>query len=112
VNLAACDQGEVPAGAFAASGGRWTYAGALTFDNAAQVFEAASVLPLPASGVIDLAGLARADSVALAVLLALKRRGMDESRPLVFEALPANLESLARVYGIDELLQAGPGPAA
>ncbi len=102
----------VPSGAFAATGERWTYAGALTFDNAAEVVAAANALPLPASGIVDFTGLGHADSVALAVLLALKRRAADEQRHLAFESLPASLESLALVYGIDELLHAGPGPAA
>ena len=102
----------VPPGAFAAAGDRWTYTGSLTLDNAAAVVAAAAELPLPASGRVDLAGLGHADSVALAVLLAIKRRAADERRSLAFEAVPAGLESLARVYGIDELLLTAPAHAA
>ncbi|MCC7326679.1 MAG: STAS domain-containing protein [Burkholderiales bacterium] len=91
-------------GAFAVAGDRWAFSGALTFDDASAVVDAAARLPLPASGVVDLAGLAHVDSAALAVLLALKRRAVGERRPLEFVALPPALDSLARMYGVDELL--------
>jgi phospholipid transport system transporter-binding protein len=90
-------------GAFVADGERWTFAGTLTFDDATAVLDAAAALPLPASGQVDMSGLMHADSAALAVLLALKRRGAAEGRKLAFVALPPVFESLARVYGIEEL---------
>jgi phospholipid transport system transporter-binding protein len=106
VIAASCSEVPLTPGAFApsADGARWTYAGALTFDNAALAYESVRSLPLPSSGVVDLTSLAHADSAALAVLLALKRRGTAERRALTFESMPSGLESLARVYGIDELL--------
>ena len=88
--------------AFAAAGERWTFAGALTFDDATAVLDAAAALPLPASGEVDMSGLTHADSAAIAVLLALRRRAAAEGRKLAFVALPPVLESLARVYGIEE----------
>jgi len=99
VNLAAT--AAVPPGAFAADGERWRFAGALTFDDATAVLKAAEALPLPASGRIDLSGLAHADSAGLAVLLALMRRAKDEGRTLAFEGMPPVLTSLARVYGME-----------
>lgn len=91
---------------FAASddGARWIYAGALTFENAEGVLEAARSLPLPSSGVADLAGLAHADSAALAVLLALKRRADAEGAGLAYASVPETVVSLARVYGVDALV--------
>lgn len=105
MNEPCADEAAKP-GAFAASEdlARWSFAGALTFDNAAAVLEAANGLPLPASGVVDLSATEPADSSALAVIFALKRRGNAEGRPLVFEGLPPVLASLARVYGVEELL--------
>lgn len=88
-----------------ADGDRWIYQGALTFDNAAAVVAAARELPLPASGRIDLSGLEPADSAALAVLFALKRRAHAERSPLVFEGMPPGLQSLANVYGVESLLE-------
>jgi phospholipid transport system transporter-binding protein len=90
------------AGRFAAAGDGWTFAGVLTFEDAATVLEDAARLPLPASGTIDMAGLAHADSAALAVMLALNRRATVEGRRIVFAGMPAVLESLARVYGVED----------
>jgi phospholipid transport system transporter-binding protein len=93
-------------GGFAVSddGGRWSYSGALTFDNAAAVVEASLALPLPRSGAVDLSLLDPADSAALAALFALKRRAHAERKHLVFESMPPGLVSLANVYGVEELL--------
>jgi len=95
-----------PSGAFVASGSRWTFVGALMFDDAMQVLQGAANLPLPDSGMVDLAGLTHADSAALAVLLALRRRAAAEGRRLAFASVPPMLDSLARVYGIEDILAA------
>lgn len=97
---------EPATGAFVASedGRHWAFRGALTFDNAAAVREAANAMPLPRSGQVDLAGLGVADSAALAVMFALKRRARAERHKLTFEGMPATLVALARVYGVEEML--------
>ena len=97
---------DAPEGGFAVAdgGARWTYSGALTFANAEAVLEGARALPLPSSGVADLAGLSHADSSALAVLIALKRRATGEGAPLSYATVPASIVSLARVYGVDALV--------
>ena len=91
-------------GKFAADGDRWRFAGALTFRDAGDAFNASERLPLPASGIVDCSGLVHVDSSALAVLLALQRRATAERAPLIFVSIPAALESLAQVYGIETLL--------
>ena len=87
-----------------ATDGRWTFAGSLTFAYAAAVFAAAQELPLPASGIVDLAGLEQADSSALAVMLALKRRAAVSGARLTFGSIPQGISALANVYGVEELL--------
>ena len=103
MNLA-CDDAQPVPGAFAADGDGWRFSGALTFDDATAVLAAAQALPLPASGRIDMSRLAHADSAGLAVLLALKRRAAAERRTIVFEGMPPVLASLARVYGIEDIV--------
>ncbi|HVE48392.1 MAG TPA: STAS domain-containing protein [Casimicrobiaceae bacterium] len=100
------DSREVVTGAFAPTpdGERWIYEGGLTFDNAAEVVEAALELPLPKSGRVDLEKLDPADSSALAALFALKRRAHGQRKSLVFERMPPGLASLAKVYGVEEIL--------
>jgi phospholipid transport system transporter-binding protein len=99
-----------------ASGERWTVAGGLTMDSAAEVLAASRELTLPASGVISLRGVDGVDSAGVAVLLAWKRRAAAEGRSLRFAEVPPNLLALARLYGVVELLAPGaersPAPAA
>jgi phospholipid transport system transporter-binding protein len=100
------DEVAAAVGGFVVDGDAWRYRGALTLDNAAQVMAAADALPLPASGLVDLGALAPADSSALAVVMALHRRAQAENRPVRVVNMPAALQSLAVVYGVDDLVLA------
>jgi phospholipid transport system transporter-binding protein len=91
-------------GAFTVVDVGWAFGGALTLDDAAQVLQSSQALPLPESGVIDFGGLMQADSAALAVMMALKRRAATEGRSLTLTGLPASLRSLAVVYGVEHYL--------
>lgn len=92
-------------GGFSELGEDWRFDGALTLDNAAAVMAATAAMALPPSGRIDLGGLAPADSAALAVLMALRRRAQAEGRALQVENMPGALYSLAVAYGVDELVR-------
>lgn len=85
-------------------GQRWRFEGALTMDAAAHALAESRGLPLPSSGVVDFAAMTHADSAALAVMIALKRRGAAEGRPIEIAGVPATLSSLAVVYGVESLL--------
>jgi phospholipid transport system transporter-binding protein len=101
------DAAQTPAaqgGVFTAVETGWSFGGALTLDDAADVLEASKALPLPATGIVDFSGLMQGDSSALAVMLALKRRAVAEDRTLTLTGLPASLRSLAVVYGVDHYL--------
>lgn len=91
-------------GAFSIVDGGWAFGGALTLDDAAEVLESSQALALPERGVVDFGGLMQADSAALAVMMALKRRAATEGRTLTLIGLPASLRSLAVVYGVEHFL--------
>ncbi|MDQ2916339.1 MAG: STAS domain-containing protein [Pseudomonadota bacterium] len=91
-------------GGFTTSEKGWCYAGTLTFDDAADVFAASKAMPLPANGIVDFSAMLHADSAALAIIIALKRRATAEGRALSATGLPSTLRSLAVVYGVDHLL--------
>jgi phospholipid transport system transporter-binding protein len=55
---------------------------------------------------IDLAGVTRVDSTAVSLLLALRRRALACNRDLVFHHLPASIQSLVQLYGVDDLIPA------
>jgi phospholipid transport system transporter-binding protein len=106
-----------PAGAAAAtfaivvdSPGRFGARGALTFANARSA-RSEGLHALRTSSARDLAvdcsGITRSDSAGLAVLLdwlaAMKREG----RPLCFANLPTSLLAVARISGVEQMLQKG-----
>jgi phospholipid transport system transporter-binding protein len=96
---------EEPAdGAFTGGDDGWRFAGALTFDNAAQVFASTLALSLPQKLRVDFSAMTRADSAALAVMIALKRRAAAQGSALSIDGLPASLRSLAVVYGVENLI--------
>jgi len=87
-------------------GARWIASGALTFANAGPALAAAAALPLPSTGLVDCAGIAAADSAAVAVLLALVRRAEAAGTRLAFASAPAVLTTLAELYDVEDILQA------
>jgi phospholipid transport system transporter-binding protein len=87
-------------------GGRWAFAGALTYANAGDVLAASALLALPTAGEVDLRDVGAVDSAAVAVLLALQRRGAAEGRPLRFTDVPAALTALADLYGVEDIIVA------
>lgn len=62
--------------------------------------------------VIDGSQLERFDSSALAVLLECRRLAESWGKRYAVQALPPGLAELARLYGIDALLQSEPAAAA
>jgi phospholipid transport system transporter-binding protein len=56
--------------------------------------------------VIDASALLHFDSSALSVLLACRRASRGLGRPFAVQGLPARLQSLAALYGIEALLPA------
>jgi phospholipid transport system transporter-binding protein len=54
---------------------------------------------------VDLAGAQEVDSSALSLLLEWARAARAAGGRLTFENLPANLQALARLYGVLELLE-------
>ena len=71
------------------------------------LLEGLNALPPQASGVVtvDASALRRFDSSALAVLLECRRAALAAGKTLQVQGLPAAAASLARLYGVDQLLQ-------
>jgi phospholipid transport system transporter-binding protein len=87
--------------------GRITVTGELTFASAREARQL-GILVLEGSRadriVIDCAGVTRADSAGLAVLLDWLAWGRRKSRKMALENLPASLVAIARISEVDELL--------
>jgi phospholipid transport system transporter-binding protein len=54
--------------------------------------------------VIDLGAVKRCDSSAVALLLAWEREAKAVGKPLQLRAVPANITSLATLYGVEALV--------
>lgn len=81
----------------------------LTHDQAQaclqQLQAAMAQLPAGADVHIDASALAVFDSSALAVLLGSRRAALAASRPFQMSGLSAPVLSLARLYGVDSLIE-------
>jgi ABC-type transporter Mla MlaB component len=79
--------------------------GDLVLDNATRMLAEGEQAILAGSRVFDLSGVARMDSSALSLLLALRRSGNRGAagKDLEFRNVPDSMTSLARLYGIADL---------
>jgi len=77
---------------------------ALTFQNAPAALEQGCAALAAGETVFDLGGVQSADSSALALMLAWERRARAQGRMLKFVNVPANVDALAKLYGVDELI--------
>ena len=71
-----------------------------------QVVKALSALAAQETLVIDCQALAVFDSSALSALLAIKRRASEKYIQIQIQAVPEKLASLAKVYGLAEIVLA------
>lgn len=76
----------------------------LTVNNAPAVLDAGLSAIASGQTEIDLADLVTVDSAAVATLLAWQHAARSRDKNLTFRNLPANLQSLADLYGVTALL--------
>jgi phospholipid transport system transporter-binding protein len=82
----------------------------LTVNNAKTALDAGLRAIESGQTEIDLAQLTAVDSAAVATLLAWRRAAQAQGHTLRFRNLPANLQSLAQLYGVADLLQPASEP--
>lgn len=78
--------------------------GRITMAEAATLLEEGRGILASGPATFDLAGVTEADSAALAVLFGWLREARQRKQALSFSNTPANLLSLADVYGVSDLL--------
>ncbi|MBL8470318.1 MAG: STAS domain-containing protein [Rhodocyclaceae bacterium] len=88
------------------SAGRMELEGPMTFATARALSEQGAAALGPGACVIDLAGVSDIDSSALAVLFAWARAAASRGGSITLAHVPANLSSLAELYGVSDLLPA------
>jgi len=87
-------------------GERMLVSGALTLASVAADLEQGKAAIAEGARNVDLAGVGELDSSALALLLAWLREAKRLGRELTFANLPQGLTTIARLYGVADLLPA------
>ena len=89
-------------------GERMLVSGPLTLASVTAVLREGNAAIGQGVRTVDLGGVGELDSSALALLLAWLREAKRRNTGLVFDNLPQGLTTIARLYGVAELLPASP----
>jgi len=85
-------------------GERCALQGPITMENVTAVLAEGTQLFKSPRVVVDLKAVTEVDSAAVSLLLEWRRAAEKENRRIEFENVPANLESLAELYGVAHLI--------
>ena len=95
-----------PAVAMEATRDGFLLSGPVTIATASQVIDAArDHWPDSGVSVIDFSGVIEADSAALALIFKWQRDAARKGRQIRCVNIPANVFALARLYGVEDLIQ-------
>ena len=86
------------------TGERCTVQGPITLNNVTALLAEGMQLFKGTRVVVDLKAVTEVDSAAVSLLLEWRRAAARENRRIEFENVPANLESLAELYGVAHLI--------
>jgi phospholipid transport system transporter-binding protein len=86
--------------------GRCKLQGPVTMANVTALLEESGRVFQGAELVVDLSGVTEVDSSALSLLLEWRRASKAAKRRIAYVNLPANLKSLADLYGVSALVEA------
>ena len=84
--------------------------GPVTLENVAALLEEGEGQLKAGASAFDFSGVTELDSSLLAASLAWLREARRQNRDLSFLNLPPGLVTIARLYGVAELLPTGAGP--
>jgi phospholipid transport system transporter-binding protein len=77
----------------------------MTMGNVTQVLEESSRVFQGPEVIVDLSGVTEVDSAAVSLLLEWRRAAAAANRRIAYTNVPANLQSLADLYGVAGLLE-------
>lgn len=92
-------------------GDRMLVSGALTLATVAALLQEGRTAIGQGVRTVDLGEVGELDSSALALLLAWLRESRQQNRALSFANLPQGLTTIARLYGVADLLPTAPASA-
>jgi phospholipid transport system transporter-binding protein len=83
---------------------QWRISGDILMDNAHVILGESRELKMNDTLEIDLSAVTNLDTAALSLIMELQRRAHSENCQLSFARLPANLVSLAELYGVNTFI--------
>jgi phospholipid transport system transporter-binding protein len=86
--------------------GRCTLKGAVNLENAVALREEGLRLFTEQETTLDLSGVTEVDSAAVSLLFEWRRAALGANRRIRYVNLPDNLTSLAKLYGVTEIVSA------
>lgn len=90
-----------------AAAGCFRLAGELSFETVpALVRHGHELFAQDGDVCLDLAQVTRADSAGVALLIEWRREAQQQNRRIAFENIPAQMQAIARLCAVDELLAA------
>ena len=81
---------------------RWLISGPMTVDQVNALLAESSALTMP--GEIDMSRVSDVDTTAISLLFEWLRQAQNHQSKISFSNLPDNLVSLAKLYGVSELI--------
>jgi phospholipid transport system transporter-binding protein len=85
-------------------GERMVVSGPVTLKNVSELLEEGLTHVRAGASSVDLGGVSELDSSLIAVILAWIREAQRSNRSLTLANLPKGLETLAQLYGVEQLL--------
>ena len=82
----------------------WQLSGDVVIGTAKAILTVSQGFAIASDTKVDFAHAADIDTTALSLILEWKRRAQTENKTLSFINLPANLSSLAALYGVNDLI--------
>ena len=83
---------------------RWNLSGDVVIATVSAILAASKSLNMAVNTTIDFAKVKDIDTATISLILEWQRRAKKENQTLKLENLPANLLSLAQLYGVAELI--------
>lgn len=82
----------------------WSLSGEVVINTAYALLEASKVLTIGPNTKIDFSEVTNIDTSTISLIFEWKRRAQKENLLIQFVNLPANLNSLTQLYGVDEMI--------
>ncbi len=83
---------------------RWNVQGDVIIDTVNTLLQASQQFTLNTNTVVDFSEVKEIDTSAISLILEWKRRAKSENNTFILTNMPDNLQSLAALYGVTEIL--------